>query len=223
MDKKIIFLVASYILGSSDLFAQVTSFDIDSTKFKKEVALELDSIFFKDQEYRKQYIQLARNGADKNELAIASNNIRIADSLNLITVTKILDHDGWMGPQDIGMFASQGLFLVIQHANLATQEKYLPIVEEAEKNGKTFSSNLAILKDRIAVRKGQEQPYGSQGFTDKKTKKNFIYPIMDINNLDKRRAAMGLPPMVEYVPGWNIEKYNTDLPKIKEAIKIMKQ
>ena len=221
MRKALFILIISY-LGILKSYAQVTQFDIDSTKFRKDIALQLDSVFFKDQESRKQYIQLAQNGADEKQLSVTRSNMRKVDSLNLITVTTLLDNEGWLGPQDVGMFASQGLFLVIQHANLATQEKYFPMIEKAEKDGKTLSSNLAILKDRIAVRKGEDQLYGSQGFTDKTTKKKFLYPIVDVDNLESRRVSMGLPPMDKYLPGWDLEKYKMDLPEIKEAVKRLK-
>ncbi len=36
----------------------------------------------------------------------------------------------------------------LQHADLPTQEKYLPMIRQAEKDGKTLSSNLALLEDR---------------------------------------------------------------------------
>ncbi|WP_051959989.1 DUF6624 domain-containing protein [Sphingobacterium sp. ML3W] len=221
MRKALFILIISY-LGILKSYAQVTQFDIDSTKFTKDIALQLDSVFLKDQEFRKQYIQLAQNGADEKQLSVTRSNMRKVDSLNLITVTTLLDNEGWLGPQDVGMFASQGLFLVIQHANLATQEKYFPMIEKAEKAGKTLSSNLAILKDRIAVRNGEDQLYGSQGFTDKTTKKKFLYPIVDVDNLESRRVSMGLPPMDKYLPGWDLKKYKMDLPEIREAVKRLK-
>jgi len=42
-------------------------------------------------------------------------------------------------------------------------KKYLPVVESAVKEGKTLASNLAVLKDRITLREGGKQIYGSQG------------------------------------------------------------
>jgi len=37
------------------------------------------------------------------------------------------------------------------------------VVESAVKEGKTLASNLAVLKDRITLREGGKQIYGSQG------------------------------------------------------------
>jgi hypothetical protein len=133
------------------------------------------------------------------------------DSLNLIKVEKILNNDGWQGPQDVGMNASLALFLVIQHAGLSKQEKYLPVVQNAVKDGKTLSSNLAILEDRIATRQSKKQIYGSQGFTYKVTGARDVYPIIDPDHLDERRKAMGMPPMADYLKSmnliWDLEAY----------------
>lgn len=48
------------------------------------------------------------------------------DSINLIKVKDILDKRGWVGPNKVGAQANMTLFLVIQHSDLETQQKYLP-------------------------------------------------------------------------------------------------
>jgi hypothetical protein len=67
-----------------------------------------------------------------------------------------LDKYGWLGADVVGARGSITLFLVIQHANLKTQQKYLPLVKEAEKNGKIQGTNLAFLEDRIAIGEGKK-------------------------------------------------------------------
>lgn len=77
-------------------------------------------------------------------------------------------------------------------------------------------------KKHKGIRKGEDQLYGSQEFTNKTTKQNFLYPKVDDDNLESRRVSMGLPPMDKYLPGWDLEKYKMDLPEIKEAVKRLK-
>lgn len=202
-----------------DIQAQVTSFVIDSSKFKLELLPILDSIYKSDQYFRMQLIDLSKNKADKNQFDSVLAIMKEADKSNLLKVNNIISQHGWLGPQEVGINGSQALFLVIQHADLLTQQKYIPIIREAEKKGKILSSNLAILEDRIAVREGKKQIYGSQGFTDKATGKHYIYPIIDIDNLDKRRHSMGMPSMNKYVPNWNLEEYKKILPEIEKIVK----
>jgi hypothetical protein len=90
------------------------------------------------------------------------------------------------------------VFLVIQHADLATQERYLPIMREAVKNGKALASDLALLEDRVLTRNGKPQIYGSQLQENHTTGKYEFAPIQDAANVNKRRASVGLPPLEDY-------------------------
>lgn len=74
-----------------------------------------------------------------------------------------LDERGWLGPDVIGQTGNSTLFLVIQHADLVTQEKYLPMMREAVTKGNAKGSSLALLEDRVLIRNGKQQRYGSQG------------------------------------------------------------
>ncbi|MBO9619943.1 MAG: hypothetical protein J7539_13015 [Niabella sp.] len=201
------------------LFGQVTTFTIDSSKFKTILLPVLDSIYQDDQQPRLLVMSLKAKGSDSVEFNQAVRAMKMKDSSNLVKVTGILNDYGWLGPQDVGFNGSQALFLVIQHADLQTQRRYLPMIQKAEKEGRTFSSNLAILEDRIAMREGRRQLYGSQGFRDKETGKNYIYPVVDPENLESRRKAMGLTPMEQYVKGWNLDAYMKELPEIEKIAK----
>lgn len=199
--------------------AQVTSFMIDNSKFKVELLPLLDTIYKDDQSYRIELGNLTRNNASPKALDSIRNIIKQKDEINLSKVNEIIKKYGWLGPQEVGMNGSQGIFLVIQHADLETQKKYLPLVRQAEKEGKTLSSNLAILEDRVAIREGRMQLYGSQGFKDKATGTNYIYPVADVDQLDQRRKQMGMPPMATYVRNWDLEEYKKKLPEIEKIVK----
>jgi hypothetical protein len=112
------------------------------------------------------------------------------------------------------------LFLVIQHADQKTQEKYLPMMRAAVKNGKAQGSSLALLEDRVALGQGKRQIYGSQIGRDPDTQLYYVSPLEDPDNVDKRRAEVGLGTLAEYVNRWQIkwdvEQYKKDLPKLEE-------
>lgn len=174
---------------------------------------QLDSIYKEDQDTRMAFIKLA-NAKQLNtpEGKAAMAKMKVTDSLNQLFVDRILNQYGWQGPQDVGFNASQALFLVIQHANLSMQEKYLPMIRKAEKDGRILSSNLAILEDRIALRQGKKQLYGSQVKSDGKTGEKSLFPLEDPDHVDERRKAMGLPPLAEYLEKsfqmkWDVEAY----------------
>ena len=216
---KIFYLSVLISLSTLCSFGQVTSFNIDNSNLNLPLMHQLDSIYKLDQSTRNTY--LAAKQRKEPDLIIDSllKEMHITDQENLVKVNAIIKRFGWLGPQKVGINGAQGLFLVIQHADLKTQEYYLPIIRNAEKRGEILSSNLAILEDRICMRTGKKQIYGSQGFTDAQTGKKYIYPIRDLDNLDRRRNKMGMPPMQDYVKGWNLEEYKKDLPNIEMIVK----
>lgn len=197
-------------------FAQVTSFSIDSSKLNKPLMVVLDTIYKSDQSVRVKYLQAKRDNKPAGIVDSLQEIMRNTDRQDLIRVNAILTKYGWLGPQKVGMIGSQALFLVIQHADLQTQQSYLPLIKTAEKNGEILSSNLAILEDRINMRTGKKQVYGSQGFTDQQTGKTYIYPIVD--HLDERRRAMGMPPMKNYAKNWDADEYKRQLPEIEKIV-----
>jgi hypothetical protein len=172
----------------------------------KPLVRELETIFAADQAGRGRIDSLQKiYGMQSPQVRALFGSIRISDSLNLMKVKVILDKYGWLGPQELGTMGAITLFAVIQHADLATQKHYLPVMHQAVKDKKLAPDNLALLEDRIAVKEGRKQIYGSQLRTDHETGKLSFQPIEDEKNVNKRRAEVGLEPMEEYAKKFNLE------------------
>jgi len=166
---------------------------------------ELDTVFDMDTKYRMQLVRVQTQlGANAKEVKDLTELIDKADSSNILKVSRILDEHGWLGPDIVGLDGNHALFLVVQHANLKIQEKYLPLLTEAVQKGTAQPSQLALLTDRIAVRNGKKQIFGSQIMPDPVTNKNGIFPLEDPDHVDERRAKVGLGPLADYVKQWNI-------------------
>jgi outer membrane protein OmpA-like peptidoglycan-associated protein len=142
---------------------------------------------------------------ESKEMRELWTTIHEKDSINTIKVQLILDKYGWLGEDVVGEDGNTTLFLVIQHSHLDVQEKYLPMMRDAVKNGNAEAGDLAYLEDRIAMRHGKNQIYGSQLYTNLKTGKDTLWPIEDYANVDKRRANVGLEPLQDYVSYWGLE------------------
>jgi hypothetical protein len=165
----------------------------------------LDSIQRDDQKYRLMVDSLAKQyGFESEQVKSLWSKMAAVDSVNLIKVKAILDRHGWLGAQEVGQQGNLTLFLVIQHADSATQVQYLPVMREAAKKGKAKPSQLALLEDRVALKQGRKQIYGSQIIRNPQTGQFSVQPLEDPDNVDKRRAAVGLPPLAEYVRHWGI-------------------
>lgn len=214
-----LFLITLICLVSLGAYSQVTSFMINDEALNKPLKDSLESIYRSDQYIRIALSEALKAKKPKEYLDSIRTIMHQTDNDNLKWVKEIIKEKGWQSPQKVGMNASQGLFLVIQHADLQTQLEYLPLIQKVEKRGEILSSNLAILEDRINVRQGKIQFYGSQIFTDRVSGKEYPYPIADVDNLDKRRRAMGMPPMQTYIKDWSTESYKKDLSIIEQIVK----
>jgi hypothetical protein len=178
----------------------------------KELISILDTIHKDDQKYREESQELEKKyGWHSKEVQDLWKIIHFKDSINLIKVKKILNEEGWLGPDIIGEDGNTTLFLVIQHADTETQIKYLPMLREAVKNGNAKARHLAMLEDRILIFQGEKQIYGSQIEMDYKTKEYILSPMIDPDNVDQRRAEVGLKPIAEYLKifniAWDVEKF----------------
>lgn len=192
-------------------------------KLIKPLVKLLDSIDYEDQHYRIKLDEVEKKyGWESKEVKALWKTIIQKDSSNLVKVTAILDQYGWLGPDEVGYDGNTTLFLVIQHSDQATQEKYLPMMRAAVKAGKARASSLALLEDRVALGQGKRQTYGSQIGSDIETQTYYVLPLEDAENVDTRRAAVGLNPMADYVKQWNIKwdakQYAKDLNVLEKKI-----
>ena len=198
--------------------------DKQEENYDKPLVAELELIFDEDQGPRRKIAAIEKeHGWESPQMKELWKEIEVKDSVNLIRVMNILDERGWLGADIIGGKGNQTLFLVIQHAPLEVQEKYLPMMREAVEKGNANARSLALLEDRVALRQGKRQMYGSQIGRDQETGENYVLPLDDPMNVDQRRAEMGLGSLQDYVGRWGItwdpEAYLEELPALEEKQK----
>jgi hypothetical protein len=171
----------------------------DIPNFNMPLVIALDSILVRDQQDR-QYLTVFEQsyGMLSKERDSLVRKIYHDDSVNLIRVKQIIRTYDWPGPDVIGYEGDATLALVIQHADLASQETLLPLMRKAVSEGKATPMNLALLEDRVRTKNGKPQLYGSQLQQNLKTGKMEIAPIEDAGNVNERRASIGLNPIEEY-------------------------
>ncbi len=194
----------------------------------KPLVAKLGKIYTEDQKYRKEINGIKEKyGWKSDEMTAHWKIIHEKDSINLIEVQKILDTKGWLGKDVIGRQGNSTLFLVIQHSDIDIQLKYLPMMRDAVKKGNASPSSLALLEDRVALRQGKRQIYGSQIHSDKETQEKYVAPLIDPKNVNKRRAEVGLGKLEYYVKYWNlvwdVKKHIERTAKIEAEKKMKKE
>ena len=121
-----------------------------------------------------------------------------ADSLNRVAVDSLLQN-GW--PEGLSEQSNRTIWLIIDHADVEYQERYLPLIEQQAVRGTISPSDYATLLDRVNVRRQRPQRYGTQtGYKQRDDEVfTFVYPIEDIDALDSLRLSVGLDSMHLYL------------------------
>jgi hypothetical protein len=197
-------------------------------QYDKKLVAQLDKIYFDDQSTRSQIRpKEEKYGRDSKEMRAFWQVILRNDSINLVKVSNILDTRGWPSKDRIGTRGTSTLFFVIQHADLNAQIKYLPMITKAVKNNNLPKRQYAMFFDRLTLRQGKRQVYGTQLASNKESKGLYVLPLEDARNVDKRRAEMGLNSMQENLNRWNLTwdviAYLKALPKIEAREKALNE
>ncbi|MFK7935831.1 MAG: hypothetical protein AB8G22_20120 [Saprospiraceae bacterium] len=82
--------------------------------------------------------------------------------INEKKVVEILGKHEWPDPEITGESGNLTICNVIQHSDIETRIKYLPIMKEAVKRKKLEPRLLARSEDRLATDSGELQVYGGQ-------------------------------------------------------------
>jgi hypothetical protein len=188
--------------------------------YDRPLQAELLAILKSDQDDRHQIGEVEKKfGRDSKEVRALWAKIERQDAANLAKVAAMLDRTGWVGPDRVGAEASQAIFLVIQHADLKAQQKYLPLMRKAVKAKQAEGSELAMLEDRVALGEGRRQLYGTQIGRKSENGDYYVSPLEDPDHVDQRRAEVNLTPLADYVKHWglvwDVEAYKKQLPSLE--------
>ncbi len=170
--------------------ANVTAQNIDSL---------LREVQNSDQSARLAMIQLTRGDQlDIDAVLAAQEHIEQVDSTNQAIVAQLLEN-GWA--PGLTKESNNAIWLVIDHAPLDYQLRYLPLVEQQVATGTISKSDYATLYDRIRMRQGSPQRYGTQTVQHRSSEANapiYVYPVENPRKLNRLRRKMGLMPIKRY-------------------------
>jgi hypothetical protein len=124
-----------------------------------------------------------------------------ADRDNTDWLKAELRRRGWPLISRDGKTADQQAWLLVQHADHdpAWQAEVLGQLAELTAKGETNPKNYAYLFDRVAMKHGGPQRYGTQGHC---VGTRDWRPFDDeAGDLDARRTSVGLPSEAEYIAG----------------------
>lgn len=150
-----------------------------------------------DQAVREEFAAAFRSGATPDSAVML--RMLATDRENTAWLAEVVDSLGWPGRSMVGDDGAEAAFLIVQHADddTAFQARVLPRLAAAHRAGEVPGGQVAMLTDRLESARGHPQRYGTQA--DLRDGRIVLKPIADSAGVDARRAAMGMPPLQEYM------------------------
>jgi hypothetical protein len=124
---------------------------------------------------------------------------------NLSSLESIVSENNWPKTSDVGVEAAEAAFLVIQHASIVEQKKYLPAIKKLCEENEAGWESYALMYDRIQTGENHKQLYGTQLKWSAEKNSYELFPIEDEKNVDKRRAELGMVPLSQYLVNFGIQ------------------
>jgi len=121
------------------------------------------------------------------------------DAKNLRRIKAIVEAHGLPTPALVGYDGVGSFWLLTQHAtDYEFQDRVLTQIEKLGSESGVSAQQIAMLRDRILVRKGLPQRYGTQFKLMFENGAVEPYPIENPEHVDDRRKQIGLMSMVDY-------------------------
>ncbi|MCB0648187.1 MAG: hypothetical protein KDC49_16070 [Saprospiraceae bacterium] len=125
---------------------------------------------------------------------------RDSDHENEEHLKKLITTNGFPTANQVGKDGMDGVFYIVQHSSdINWQKSVLAKYEELLNDGSTDKSMYAYLSDRINIKLGNAQLYGTQvknlHFENNEVE---FFPIEDSIRIDERRMAFDLEPLEFY-------------------------
>ena len=173
--------------------------------FRREADMraKIDSLLcdigLKDQAVRADWAKVATGNVTQEEAIEYALKMEETDSASLASVSHILDNYGW--PAGLSDAANKTIFLVIDHSDLKTMNKYIGLFRDAVEKRYLSMNDLVTMEDRMLMNAGKPQKYGTQAYSLVEDGKTVIYiwPIEDPDKLDALRKSVGLMPIESYL------------------------
>jgi len=121
------------------------------------------------------------------------------DRDNSQRLKEIVAQQGWPRKSVWGERPAQAAWILLQHSpDPEFQAEMLPLLEKLVPEKECSPSGYALLYDRVQLRHGRPQRYGSQ-VQKVDGKWQPVPPLQEPERLDALRAEMGMPPIAEYL------------------------
>ncbi len=162
-----------------------------------EVSNQYSEMLKHDKKIREIYLESLRLEKIENstqhhdQRLIWGNAMQKIDRAHQTKLDELVQSCGWPSSTNLSTSLLSAAFMVIQHADLDYQLRYLPLIKESAMRKEITPISLAMLEDRILIQQGIAQKYGTQYKINDQGVWELL-PVLDGDNLNKRRLEIGL-------------------------------
>ncbi|PVM85099.1 hypothetical protein DDF62_21465 [Caulobacter radicis] len=190
--------------------------DAEALVAREALIEELGGMGAVDQATRVTFLKVRKTASpeDRQALdAIWAEHYEPIDRKHTERLKVLLAGRGWFTPEEVGQRAADGAFHIVNHSpDLAFQKEALAKMEPLVAQGRA-PSGYPNLYDRVAEQEGRPQRYATQRARCVDGRHAMPDNVEDPAGLEKRRAALGLQAMPEYLKGLDTMYGRCDPPK----------
>ena len=192
------------------IIALLSSLSLVLNAQEKYSTHEIDSLvqaaYTEDQSLRTRLVDIQKRANLKgytpeilDSMVMITEAIELCDNSNIALISQVMKKD-W--PEGLQQESYHAIWIIIDHADIKYQKKFFPKLQMAAEKGYISKSELAVLKDRILMKTGKPQMYGTQSTYAVSTDNKmiiYLWPVITPEELDLLRNSVGLPSINEYI------------------------
>lgn len=142
---------------------------------------------------------------DSISLTLLRSRFDSINELHYLRIRQIVKIHGFPNFSLVGYSGMQGAWLLIQHQDKypGFQKEALRLLKKELRRNEADSRQYAYLVDRVHINTGKKQIYGTQTRLKPDSSSFEVEPTRAPRKLNKRRKAVGLEPLEEYIQKLN--------------------
>lgn len=185
------------------LTEEVGLFTLDDARTALETIYDLDA-----------RIVSTTQSQDPNQVH-SIESIAQMDRHNTEILMHIIQEFGWPTREMVGIKGVQGAYITVQHAghDPEFQSNCLALIQQQVDQGELPGAFLALMTDRVSLSRGEPQIYGTQMTMAPDSagvmKAVPAAKIRDLELLDQRRAALGMPSHDRFIQAIEIAYFDS--------------
>ena len=209
MKKQILLLIVA-------LFTAFQSQAQNETVKLPKVAKQLDLMIEHDQSVAKRHIDLMNQNvkSDAPEMKNLMDEWKMVGDTDKILLKILFKENGFLGYKEVGEQSSHNFLQMVQRMDTDSTFQQEVLVD-MKKNSDKVNANpieFAYLTDRVNLNQAKPQVYGTQLKINEKGTSYEPKTVIDLKNLNKRRAEIGLGTIEEAISIMN-SHFSTSLKK----------